>query len=144
MAAGSSVVMPRNFRLLEELEKGEKGIGDGTVSYGMDDSDDMLMRNWTGTIIGPSNTIHDGRIYTLKLTCGTEYPDRPPVVRFHTRVNMSCVQSDGRVDPRCFHILSHWKREYTLETVLIELRREMSSGQNRKLSQPPEGASYNY
>lgn len=41
--------------MLEELEKGEKGIGDGLVSYGMDDSDDVYMRNWTGTIIGPSN-----------------------------------------------------------------------------------------
>nr|KAJ0209957.1 hypothetical protein LSAT_V11C400222630 [Lactuca sativa] len=50
-------LIPRSFRLLEELKRGEKGIDDRTVSYGMDDVDDVYMQSWTGTIIGPSHII---------------------------------------------------------------------------------------
>jgi ubiquitin-conjugating enzyme E2 variant len=60
-----------------------------------------------------------------------------------SKVNMSCVdQRDGRVDPSKFPALGQWKREYTLETVLTELRRDMASSANRKLPQPPEGQMY--
>lgn len=49
--------MPRNFRLLDELEQGEKVTkgSDGNVSYGLDDGDDLLMRYWAGAIVGPAN-----------------------------------------------------------------------------------------
>ncbi|KAG4991386.1 hypothetical protein JHK87_024843 [Glycine soja] len=134
------VKIPRNFRLLQELERGEKGIGDGTVSYGMDDADDIYMQSWTGTIIGPPGTVHEGRIHQLKLFCGKDYPDNPPSVRFQTRINMTCVnQETGAVEPHLFPMLANWKREHTMEDVLIQLKREMMSPQNRKLTQPPEG-----
>ncbi|XP_020103843.1 ubiquitin-conjugating enzyme E2 variant 1D-like isoform X2 [Ananas comosus] len=134
---GSRVVVPRNFRLLEELERGEKGIGDGTVSYGMDDADDIYMRSWTGTIIGPHNTVHEGRIYQLKLFCDMDYPEKPPTVRFQTRINMTCVnQETGLVEPGLFPMLANWQREYTMEDILTSLKKEMASPQNRKLYQP--------
>lgn len=143
MQAAGDVVVPRNFRLLEELEKGEKGFGDGTVSYGMDDQDDIMMSSWTGTIIGPSNTVHDGRIYSVKIHCGEQYPNGPPAVRFVSRIVLNSVnQQNGTVEPRSFPLLSNWNRNYTIETVLTELRREMASPANRKLPQPPEGSTF--
>lgn len=40
-------------------------------------------------------TVHEGRIYQLKLFCGKDYPDNPPSVRFQTRINMSCVNQES-------------------------------------------------
>nr|XP_016496244.1 PREDICTED: ubiquitin-conjugating enzyme E2 variant 1C-like [Nicotiana tabacum] len=142
-SGGSSVVVPRNFRLLEELERGEKGIGDGSVSYGMDDADDVFMRSWTGTIIGPHNDIHQGRIYQLKLFCDKDYPDKPPSVRFHSRINMTCVNPEsGVVEAKKFRMLENCQREYTMEDILTKLRKEMVAPHNRKLVQPREGTFF--
>jgi ubiquitin-conjugating enzyme E2 variant len=128
--------------LLEELEKGEKGIGDGSCSYGLEDSDDMFMTNWNGTIIGPGHvrahtcrltltrlmyhgqTVHENRIYSLKITCGETYPEGPPTIQFLSRVNLPFVsQVSGKVDPSKIAVLANWNRNYSLETVLVEMRK---------------------
>ncbi|KAJ7722683.1 UBC-like protein [Mycena metata] len=136
-------VVPRNFRLLEELEKGEKGIGDGSCSYGLEDSDDIMMSNWNGTIIGPGHTVHENRIYSLKITCSERYPDAAPAVQFLSRVNLPFVSATtGTVDPARLPVLASWTRASSLEHVLVEIRKEMASPANRKLPQPPEGSMF--
>ena len=51
---------------------------------------------------------------------------------------ISYLQGDVRHVP----ILSRWSREYTIKSVLQELRRLMLLKENMKLSQPPEGSTF--
>jgi ubiquitin-conjugating enzyme E2 variant len=43
---------------------------------------------------------------------------------------------DGKVS-----VLANWSRENTIETILVELRKEMASFNNRKFPQPPGGVN---
>lgn len=106
-------------------------------------------------------------MYSLKIECGTRYPDEPPTARFISRINMNCVNSQTglvsiyncmnecqkmnlhnfyyvsvQVDNRQVPILARWQRDYTIKTVLQELRRLMTLKENMKLSQPPEGSTF--
>lgn len=56
-------------------------------------------------------TVHEGRIYQLKLFCGQDYPDNPPNVRFQTRINMTCVNPETGVV--CDDFVKHFHHNVT-------------------------------
>lgn len=136
-----AVKVPRNFKLLEELEKGEKGIGSGTCSYGLSNPEDHDMSNWNGTILGPPHSVFENRIYMLTLHCSELYPSTPPTIRFVSKVNLPFVDNNGIVNAR-LPCIANWKESHSLEIILTELRREMGHPVNKKLPQPPEGTTY--
>lgn len=118
-------------------------MGPESCSYGLADGDDISMTHWNGTILGPPHSSHENRIYSVVIECGAEYPDRPPKVRFISRINLPCVDpSTGEVRPEAFHALRDWKRSSNMETLLQDLRKEMASSANKKLPQPPEGSTF--
>jgi ubiquitin-protein ligase len=48
------IKVPRNFKLLDELEKGEKGQNSDGVTVGLAVHDDITLTHWNGTIFGPA------------------------------------------------------------------------------------------
>jgi len=135
--------VPRNFRLLEELEKGEKGLGADGCSYGLTDGDDVMMSNWNATILGPPHSAHENRIYSLKIYCGDGYPDEPPQVHFISKINLPGVDlRAGKVDLSKLARVAQWSRDYTMEKILVALREHMAHPSYRKFPQPPEGATF--
>lgn len=97
--------------------------------------DDQTFTYWNGSIVGPANTAYDGRIYFLTIHCGENYPMVAPTVKFLTKINIPSVnQQTGEVMPSKFSTFAHWRPEYCMEKVLVEIKNEMI--QNRKNPQP--------
>ena len=95
------------------------------------------------TLFGPLGSPYANRVYRLLLACGADYPKKPPKVKFVTKVNMRGVDAKtGVVDGKVKGIAG-WNEFSTIETLLLGLRKEMTSLSNRKLPQPEEGAEFN-
>ena len=126
-------LVPRTFRLLAESEK----EGNGLVTYGLKDPNDNSFTYWNGSIL-----LDDGRFYELQLECGQDYPQKPPKVKFVSKVNMSFVdQSSGFVKANSLNILRTWNRDCTLESYLNAIREELKNNL-KKYPQPPEGSKF--
>jgi ubiquitin-protein ligase len=128
-------VLPRSFRLLEELEKGEKGLFPSHSPLWLDSRsrwwllfvwsgrwrrhyDDPLEWNHLGSSSRTSSlafhmqgtyvgfqSVHENRIYSLKITCGNQYPDSPPQISFTSKINLPCVNpSTGRVNYSHYYV----------------------------------------
>eukprot|EP00922_Rhytidocystis_sp_ex-Travisia-forbesii_P007058 GHVS01010319.1.p1 GENE.GHVS01010319.1~~GHVS01010319.1.p1 ORF type:complete len:141 (+),score=22.31 GHVS01010319.1:171-593(+) len=138
----ASVIVPRSFKLLEELERGQKGDASDGVSFGLENSDDITLSSWACTIFGQPGTVYENRIYSLSVLCGEAYPTIAPTVKFNTKINLSCVEPNGTVVSSSLPALRGWTRAHSIAFVLTALRMEMAAPANRRTPQPQEGDTY--
>eukprot|EP01080_Neovahlkampfia_damariscottae_P004835 gene4835-8420_t len=133
--------VPRNFKLLDELEKSEHGLGDGSVSYGLENMEDSTLTYWVASIIGPHNTSFDSKFYSLRFVCDKEFPQKPPMFQFVSKVNLPFVDNKGNVIPEKFAILGKkYTEKVSFEDIIKEIKNEMVK--NKNLKQPQEGSTY--
>jgi len=75
---------------------------------------------WDATIFGPEECIWEGAIFKLKLTFTSDYPSKPPKVRFISTVFHPNVYSDGSI---CLDIIQDkWSPIYNVVTILVSIR----------------------
>lgn len=136
-----SITVPRNFRLLDELEAGEKEQElPAGISFGLADQSDSTLTNWIGTILGAPGTRFDQRLVSIKIECGPEYPKKAPIVKFINKVNLPFVDAQGNITPGKVTTLDSWKESTTMLDILKEIQSLMKK--NGHNPQPPEGAKY--
>lgn len=146
-SSGEVIIVPRNFQLLDELEKTEKGQTDMSISMGLSDGSDVFMREWVCTILGPNGGPLENRIISVHLTCGDDYPKVPPSAHFLTKVNApDFVAGDGQVTAdklkKILDAAGGWAGDRrTMQTVLLALRNQLRSKTMPK-QQPPDGTCY--
>jgi ubiquitin-conjugating enzyme E2 variant len=56
------VVVKSKLSMIEEMEKGKKGVGDGNIRWGIENDDEMKMKNWNGMIIGKNRNNYEKRM----------------------------------------------------------------------------------
>ncbi|KAG0272804.1 hypothetical protein BGZ95_011411 [Linnemannia exigua] len=88
------------------------------VTIGPIDESNVL--HWRGQISGPVNSPYKGGIFNLDIVFSTDYPFKPPKVKFTTRVYHPNIDEEGAI---CVALLKNdqWKPATRISQVLKSL-----------------------
>ncbi|EGG05560.1 uncharacterized protein MELLADRAFT_63956 [Melampsora larici-populina 98AG31] len=78
------------------------------------------LTKWTGTIVGPSDTVYDSLKFKISLSFPSNYPFVPPIVKFESPCYHPNVDLHGNI---CLDILKEkWSAVLSVQTILISIQ----------------------
>lgn len=109
--------LPRNFKLLEEIENDSKHNG---ISYGLKEADDIELRDFTGMIIDKN-----GGISTFDIHCSERYPQKAPTVKLVSTDNKRVIElfNNLMLKESC-DVMKDWKETSSMAEVLLYIQKK--------------------
>jgi ubiquitin-conjugating enzyme E2 D/E len=75
--------------------------------------------HWEATILGPYKSVYEGGIFRIDIIFPSEYPFKPPKVKFMTNIYHPNINSSGGI---CLDILKdQWSPALTITKVLLSI-----------------------
>jgi ubiquitin-protein ligase len=104
-------------RLSRELTKLKEDT-DKLDGINIDEPQDILI--WNAKIMGPSNTPYEEGEFDIMLKFDSDYPKRPPSVKFLIPIFHPNIYRDGKI---CIDILQNeWTPAQNVRTILYSIR----------------------
>jgi ubiquitin-conjugating enzyme E2 D/E len=80
---------------------------------------DNNLFEWNAIILGPIGTPYEGGVFNLNIHIPTNYPFKPPIVIFKTKIYHPNINSSGNI---CLDILkSQWSPALTITKILLSI-----------------------
>ncbi|KAH7826595.1 putative Ubiquitin-conjugating enzyme E2 2 [Monocercomonoides exilis] len=107
---------PSRRRLMRDFKNLQQDPPSGIT--GAPKEDDMMF--WNAVIFGPDDTPWEGGTFKLTMQFSEEYPNKPPVVKFVTKIFHPNVYTDGSI---CLDILQkQWSPIYDVTAILTSIQ----------------------
>lgn len=74
---------------------------------------------WEAIILGPTETPYEGGVFKLNISILQDYPFKPPIVTFKTKIYHPNINSEGSI---CLDILkTGWSPALTISKILLSI-----------------------
>ena len=81
--------------------------------------DESNMFHWEATIIGPTKTPYEGGVFKLDIQFTPEYPFKPPIIKFTTKIYHININTRGDI---CLDILKdQWSPALNVSRTLLSI-----------------------